>query len=211
MVILTSLWNKADVKKRKYEVTNDLDQQEVEASKSKQITEHEPDITSLLNKSASHDDTAKKRRSDSMIEDDFNNVAEKGSKQRKLHKVDKIDNVEQQGMADDFMNINNDEKNRSQDKLSDASVQQNAIPTKKRGRRQISKSRSYVNERGYTVHENYHEWESFSEDESAPESTAKKQQKTIKVEDSNVTAKRGKKKKGDNGSQRSLLSFFGKK
>ena len=73
------------------------------------------------------------------------------------------------------------------------------------------KSRSHVNDRGYTVHENYREWESFSEDESVPEPSSKKQRKVIKTEDANVIAKRGKKKKDDDGSQRSLLSFFGRK
>ncbi|CAB4411008.1 unnamed protein product [Rhizophagus irregularis] len=160
------------VKKRKsYKVADDLNQQEVEASK---IVERKNGIASLLNR------------------------VDKTEQQLEIS--DKLDNLD----------INNDKKDQSQGKLSVALVQNTPLTAqqKKRGRRQILKSRSYVNERGYTVHENYHEWESFSEDELVSE---KKPQKVIKAEEPNITAKRGKKKKGDNGSQKSLLNFFGRK
>jgi DNA polymerase delta subunit 3 len=159
------------VKKRKNKVADDLDQQEVEASK---INERKDGIASLLNK------------------------VDKTEQQLEINdKLDKLD-------------INNDKKDQLQDKPSIALVQSTPLTAlqKKRGRRQILKSRSYVNERGYTVHENYHEWESFSEGESVSE---KKPQKVNKAEEPNITAKRGKKKKGDNGSQKSLLNFFGRK
>ncbi|CAI2181543.1 3634_t:CDS:1 [Funneliformis geosporum] len=134
------------------------------------------------------------------------------AKSRKKNKV--ADDLDLQNVTEEFMTIDIAEKDQPQEKQSVASAspdQQNVLPTKKRGRRQTLKFRSYVNEKGYTVRENYHEWESFSEDETVSEPPAKKSQKVIKAQEPNVVAKRSKKKKGDDGSQKSLLSFFGKK
>ncbi|CAG8655391.1 6957_t:CDS:1 [Funneliformis mosseae] len=137
------------------------------------------------------------------------------AKARKKNKV--ADDLDLQNTTEKFMTImtiDNAEKDQPQEKQSAVSAspdQQSALPTKKRGRRQTLKFRSYVNEKGYTVRENYHEWESFSEDESVLEPPAKKSQKAIKAQEPKGVAKRVKKKKGDNGSQKSLLNFFGKK
>ncbi|GBC02090.1 hypothetical protein RclHR1_04440020 [Rhizophagus clarus] len=221
---ITSLLNKAashkelkasnkKSKKRKSDeaINNELDseisEEENAANKQKNGKESLHNKANSKNKVTTKDKVVKKRKSNK-VADDLNQQEVEASKinERKDGIVSLINKVETQLEIHDKLNDNNNKKDQSQDKVQSTPL---ATQQKKRGRRQILKSRSYVNERGYTVHENYHEWESFSEGESVPE---KKPQKVIKAEELNVTAKRGKKKKGgDNGSQKSLLNFFGRK
>ncbi|RIA97055.1 DNA polymerase subunit Cdc27 [Glomus cerebriforme] len=212
--------NKKSKKRKSNEAVDELD---VEISEEEKATNKQKNGKGTpLNKADSKNkittkDKVVKKRKNNKVADDLHQEAE-------ASKIKQISNERREDQSDitsllnkaEQLDINNDEKDLSQDKPSPTLVrsdQQNALPTvlqKKRGRRQILKSRSFVNERGYTVHENYHEWESFSEDESVSERFAKKPQKTIKAKEPIATAKRGK-NKGDNGSQKSLLSFFGRK
>src|SRR5581483_9929953 len=116
----------AAMKEKNDKVADDLNQQEIETSKSEQISNKRKDdkseIDSLLNKHDSHDNIAKKRRCDSMVDDDFSDFADKESKQHKLHKVSKTE--QQQDDLNDPMDINSNEKNQSQ--MSMHSDQQSA-------------------------------------------------------------------------------------
>lgn len=220
---ITSLLNKAasykelkasnkKSKKRKSDeaINNELDseisEEENTANKQKNGKEFLHNKANSQNKVTTKDKVVKKRKSHKIADDlDQQEVEAAKINERKDGIVSLINKVENQLEINEKLDNNNVKKDQSQDKVQSTPL---TTQQKKRGRRQILKSRSYVNERGYTVHENYHEWESFSESESVSE---KKPQKVIKAEELNIAAKRGKKKKGDNGSQKSLLNFFGRK
>jgi DNA polymerase delta subunit 3 len=206
--------NKKSKKRKSDEAINELDfeiSEEGKANKQKNDKESLRSDDNSQNKVTTKDKVVKKRKS-YKVADDLNQQESKINERKDgiASLLNKVDKTEQLEVSDKLnkLDINNDKKDK--DKLSVALVKNTplTVQQKRRGRRQILKSRSYVNERGYTVHENYHEWESFSEGESISE---KMPQKVIKAEELNITAKRGKKKKGDNGSQKSLLNFFGKK
>ncbi|CAG8670543.1 15682_t:CDS:2 [Funneliformis caledonium] len=198
-----------------HEIETSKEEQEDRQSEGKQfVNQQKNDKTEDIvpqDESKTSNKKSKKRKSDE-CESNLDEASKEGRVNNKQKNDLDLQNTTEKFMT--IMTIDNAEKDQPQEKQSAVSAspdQQSALPTKKRGRRQTLKFRSYVNEKGYTVRENYHEWESFSEDESVLEPPAKKSQKAIKAQEPKGVAKRVKKKKGDNGSQKSLLNFFGKK